>query len=211
MASSASRASSYDHPVPVGQPHRAGPGAKGLIEPPTGTCATSRIRDIKPESIMPTYGHLFDQTIDFDAAESRVRAMAMLGVPYGDAVKKVRPPRWRTQARAVAPRPRISRPVPARTSTTKKIVALIAYIKRLGTDLSKPAPAPPRGDGVGSWAGPTGLKPGKPEPDDLVTLTEYRQTHRSNPCPELMSSFKLTTYPIVALVLFLAHSSRFAS
>ena len=69
---------------------------------------------ISPGSIMPSYKHLIDQEINFDAIKARVGSMAMLGVPYGEAVtnapemareQAVRSPR-RSSIRADPPRPR---------------------------------------------------------------------------------------------------------
>ena len=156
----------YDHPFQWGS-RRIGPdlAREGLINPSADWHLRhfKNPRDIKPESIMPTYGHLFDQTIDFDAAESRVRAMAMLGVPYGDAVKKGAAAEMaRTQARAVAAEAENQSPGSYKNLDDKKIVALIAYIKRLGTDLSKPAPAP-AAPATASGSQAPRPEPGKPE------------------------------------------------
>jgi cytochrome c oxidase cbb3-type subunit I/II len=58
--------------------------------------------------------------------------MAMLGVPYGRAVKSAEP-MARAQAGAIAAELR-SQGGPAGLED-KKIVALIAYLQRLGTDI----------------------------------------------------------------------------
>jgi cytochrome c oxidase cbb3-type subunit I/II len=60
--------------------------------------------------------------------------MAMLGVPYGEAVKRA-PEMAREQARAVTARlVEQDAKLAGRGLETKEITALIAYLQRLGTD-----------------------------------------------------------------------------
>ena len=97
-------------------------------------------------SLMPSYKHLMRAELDFGALEARVRSMAMLGVPYGDAVNDgVAEQMAREQALAVAEDIRGQAQGYALVDDleTRKIVALIAYMQRLGTDLNKPAPEEP--------------------------------------------------------------------
>ena len=89
-------------------------------------------RAITPRSIMPSYRHLLHQPLDFAAIQSRVDGMAMLGVPYGDAVRRA-PEMARAQAREVAGGI-AALGGPARLED-KEIVALIAYMQRLGRDV----------------------------------------------------------------------------
>jgi cytochrome c oxidase cbb3-type subunit I/II len=69
--------------------------------------------------------------------------MAMLGVPYGDAVLHAEA-QARAQAHAVGEE--IAKQGGPQGLERKKIVALIAYLQRLGTDIKKLPPAP---DGAG--------------------------------------------------------------
>jgi len=100
-------------------------------------------------SIMPRYPWLIESDLDFKSVQARVNAMAMLGVPYGKAVLDgAAESLAREQAAAIAERIRVqgagSLPgdVPADLQN-KQVVALIAYLQRLGTDISAPAaPAP---------------------------------------------------------------------
>ncbi len=94
-------------------------------------------RQVSPRSVMPGYAHLSEQVIDFKGIQARVNAMAMLGVPYGDAVKSA-PEMARRQAAEVAERVASQGGPPGLED--KKITALIAYMQRLGTDISRPAP-----------------------------------------------------------------------
>lgn len=94
-------------------------------------------RDVVQGSIMPSYSWLLTDTMDRSLAQSRVDAMAMLGVPYGDALKNA-------ESMAVAQSEAIAAKIveqggPAGLAD-KKIVALIAYLQRLGTDIKKKAP-----------------------------------------------------------------------
>ncbi len=93
-----------------------------------------------PQSIMPKYPWLATDDLDFASVQPRVDAMAMLGVPYGEAVKHGEV-MARAQAQEIASELR-AQGGPAGLEN-KKIVALIAYLQRLGTDIRKTPPAPP--------------------------------------------------------------------
>jgi cytochrome c oxidase cbb3-type subunit I/II len=95
-------------------------------------------QQLVPQSIMPSYAHLLRDDLDFPAIQARVNAMAMLGVPYGEAVRDGRAIEMaREQART------ISQDLVAQGGydglENKKILALVAYMQRLGIDISKPA------------------------------------------------------------------------
>jgi cytochrome c oxidase cbb3-type subunit I/II len=92
---------------------------------------------ITQRSIMPPYPWLLRNAIDFPGIQKRVDVMAMLGVPYGDAVTNA-PELARTQAQAVATD--IEAAGGPKGLADKEIVALVAYLQRLGTDIRK-APA----------------------------------------------------------------------
>jgi cytochrome c oxidase cbb3-type subunit I/II len=101
-------------------------------------------RSITPRSIMPTYRHLLTGRIEFAGIQPRVDGMAMLGVPYGEAVHRA-PEMARAQARAVAAN--IEELGGPAGLEDKEIVALIAYLQRLGTDIrSRATPAAQRPD-----------------------------------------------------------------
>ncbi len=102
-------------------------------------------RQIIPQSIMPGYAHLLRQDLDFDAIQRRVNVMAMLGVPYGEAVKRA-PEMAREQAAQLAAELEQQGGYPGLEG--KKIIALVAYLQRLGTDISKAPPAAEDGAGA---------------------------------------------------------------
>ena len=95
-------------------------------------------RAISPKSLMPSYRHLLTAELDFDGIQSRVDAMAMLGVPYGDAVTDA-PSLARAQAARIAAS--IAQGGGESGYESKEIVAMIAYMQRLGRDVQSPTSA----------------------------------------------------------------------
>jgi cytochrome c oxidase cbb3-type subunit I/II len=91
---------------------------------------------ITARSIMPPYAHFLTNPLDFDVIQSRVDAMAMLGVPYGDAVNRS-PEMAREQAAQIAAEIE-AQGGPAGLSD-KQIIAMVAYMQRLGQDIKQPA------------------------------------------------------------------------
>ena len=90
-------------------------------------------RTITAKSIMPSYAWLLTNRLDFDGIQKRVDVMAMLGVPYGDAIHRA-PQLARDQAKGIAD-DLASQGGPAGLAD-KEVVALIAYVQRLGRDIS---------------------------------------------------------------------------
>ena len=95
-------------------------------------------RAINPQSIMPAYPWMLTRSLDFERIQRRINVLAMLGHPYGEALDRA-PEMARAQAHEVAAR------IVAQGGPTgledKEIVALVAYLQRLGTDLTRIAPA----------------------------------------------------------------------
>ncbi len=89
-------------------------------------------RAITPRSIMPPYPQLLTDKIDFDHIQKHVDAMVMLGVPYGEAVHSARAMAV-TQSEEIAVKI-VQQGGPAGLQD-KQIVALVAYLQRLGVDL----------------------------------------------------------------------------
>jgi cytochrome c oxidase cbb3-type subunit I/II len=92
-------------------------------------------RAVTANSIMPSYAQFLTKPLDFDAIQSRVDAMTMLGVPYGDAVNRA-PAMAREQAAAIGAA--IVDQGGPRGLENKEIVAIIAYMQRLGRDIKVP-------------------------------------------------------------------------
>jgi cytochrome c oxidase cbb3-type subunit I/II len=92
-----------------------------------------------PGSIMPRYPWMAKDEIDFGGIQSRVDVMVMLGVPYGDSVVNAEG-QAREQAREIASEI-VAQGGPSGLED-KKIVALTAYLQRLGTDIKRPRNKP---------------------------------------------------------------------
>jgi cytochrome c oxidase cbb3-type subunit I/II len=96
-------------------------------------------RAITAKSIMPAYAGMLTEPLDFDGIQRRVDAFVMLGVPYGDAVRNAS-----AQARAQAAV--LAADIESQGGPTglgdKEIVAMVAYLQRLGTDVGGVPTAP---------------------------------------------------------------------
>ncbi len=125
-------------------------------------------RSVNTQSVMPGYPHLLTQNLDFEGIQARVNVMAMLNVPYGEAVKG-----HNAVAMARAQAKKIGEDLAAQGETRdlseKKIIAVIAYLQRLGTDISAPAPA-----AVETPAASRGTS--VPPVDTSSTASEHRRT-----------------------------------
>jgi cytochrome c oxidase cbb3-type subunit I/II len=96
-------------------------------------------RSVTPQSIMPAYAWLLEDEIPFGEIQRKVDVMVMLGVPYGRAVTQAEP-MARAQARDIALE--IAKQGGPKNLESRQIIALIAYLQRLGTDIKRPPPAP---------------------------------------------------------------------
>jgi cytochrome c oxidase cbb3-type subunit I/II len=95
-----------------------------------------------PQSIMPSYAHLLEEQISWEEIDRTVLTHAMLGVPYPKEVRDGMSTQLaQSQAKAIATD--IEAAGGPANLEDKKVVALIAYLQRMGTDISKPAPVAP--------------------------------------------------------------------
>jgi cytochrome c oxidase cbb3-type subunit I/II len=90
-------------------------------------------RATSPGSVMPPYPHLLTDTIDWNVIQDRVDAMAMLGVPYGKTALAKAGTMAHDQARELAAKLQ-AQGGPAQMDS-KEVIALIAYMQRLGVDI----------------------------------------------------------------------------
>ena len=81
---------------------------------------------------MPSYPHLIDDDLDTTYTAAKMKALAGLGVPYSDSLIGVADEVRREQAIAIQASLESSR---IKVSSNKEIVALIAYMQRLGQDI----------------------------------------------------------------------------
>jgi len=131
----------YDHPFQWGS-RRIGPDlAREGVTNPSAAWHWQHFEDpklITPGSIMPSYKWMLTSPLNFNDIKGRVDAMAMLGVPYGPLVVGDNAIfHAREQAYEVALEIQEQGGPPIADTQETKAVALIAYLKRLGTDLYK--------------------------------------------------------------------------
>jgi cytochrome c oxidase cbb3-type subunit I/II len=103
-------------------------------------------RAITAGSIMPAYPWMLTSAADFSSIESVMRAHRILGVPYTDEEIAGGEVSARAQAQAIADEIVVQGGPDGLAD--KQIVALIAYLQRLGTDITKPEPVAAEEEGV---------------------------------------------------------------
>lgn len=89
-------------------------------------------RSMSPGSIMPTYPWLLDNPIDTAITPAKIRAMQTLGVPYPKGYDQQANADLMVQANAVRNNLKVDK---ITTPANREIVALIAYLQRVGTDI----------------------------------------------------------------------------
>ncbi len=96
-------------------------------------------RDLEPASIMPAYPHMAEANVDFAGLPGRMAALARIGVPYTPADVEDAEARARAEAATIAAELKTRDiAIPA----DREIVAMIAYLQRLGLKRSPAQPAP---------------------------------------------------------------------
>ena len=90
-------------------------------------------RSTSPNSIMPPYPHMLENDLDLSDLPTKLKRLRMLGTPYSDDEVQNAIEIAREEAEAIA------REVEAQGGPegleTKQIVAIVAYLQRLGTDI----------------------------------------------------------------------------
>ncbi len=89
-------------------------------------------RQMSPGSIMPSYPWLLTQTLDTSDTRAKIRGLRSVGVPYREGYENVANEDLENQAEQIAVDLQ-KNGVPAESN--KEIIALIAYLQRLGTDI----------------------------------------------------------------------------
>jgi cytochrome c oxidase cbb3-type subunit I/II len=88
---------------------------------------------MSPGSLMPPYPWLLEQSIDMESTPSKIKAMRTFGVPYEEGYEEFANEDLMRQAEEIA-EDLMNNGVP--TEPDKEIIALIAYLQRLGTDIN---------------------------------------------------------------------------
>ncbi len=91
-------------------------------------------RTMSPGSTMPAYGWMLTQELDTSTTAAKIRALQKLGVPYPKGFDQAANEQLMIQADSIAA-DLMRNKVPAEAN--KEIIALIAYLQRLGTDIKK--------------------------------------------------------------------------
>jgi cytochrome c oxidase cbb3-type subunit I/II len=89
-------------------------------------------QSMAPGSIMPSYPFLFDKDIDKASTNSKIHAMRKMGVPYPNGYESIAVEDLEKQAKQIATGLKENK---IEISEDKEIIALIAYLQRLGKDI----------------------------------------------------------------------------
>lgn len=87
---------------------------------------------MSPGSIMPRYGWLLDNAIDTASTPAKIRAMQKLGVPYPEGYDQLANKELMAQANGIRINLKMDK---IQTPSDKEIIALIAYLQRMGKDI----------------------------------------------------------------------------
>ncbi len=87
---------------------------------------------MSPGSLMPSYPWLLTNDLDISTTESKINAMRSIGVPYSEGYEKVANDDLQNQAQMIT---MDLQNAGAPAEPNKEIIALIAYLQRLGTDI----------------------------------------------------------------------------
>jgi len=140
----------YDHPFQWGS-KRTGPDLARLGGKYPDSWHYNHMMDpqsMSPGSIMPTYGWLYNDEIDTLRIPNMIWAMRKLGVPYPDGYEQKATADLDGQAKAIQSSLKDAK---INAQNNKEILALIAYLQRLGKDI-KSAPAQTAGNNNASNA-----------------------------------------------------------
>ncbi|QEK51258.1 cytochrome-c oxidase, cbb3-type subunit I [Pedobacter aquae] len=89
-------------------------------------------RTMSPGSIMPAYDWLISQELDTTTTASKIKALRTLGVPYPDGYELIANQDLDKQAKGISQNLAKDK---IKVGSNKEIVAIIAYLQRLGTDI----------------------------------------------------------------------------
>lgn len=124
----------YDHPFTWGS-KRTGPDLmrEGMKYP--NLWHYLHMQDpttVSPGSLMPKYPWLISQTLDISTTEAKINALRSIGVPYEAGFEKIANDSLMKQAETIA---KDLQKQGVDVTSDKEIIALIAYLQRLGTDI----------------------------------------------------------------------------
>jgi cytochrome c oxidase cbb3-type subunit I/II len=124
----------YDHPFQWGS-KRTGPDLQREGGKYPNSWHYNHMEDprtMSPGSIMPPYAHMIENDLDTSTTAAKIRAMQKLGVPYPDGYDAYANADLMNQANDIT---RDLEKDGIKVMSNKEIVAIIAYLQRLGTDI----------------------------------------------------------------------------
>jgi len=125
----------YDHPFLWGS-KRTGPDLLregGLRSDSWHYFHMLEPQQMSPGSIMPSYPWLLENSYNTDMMASKINAMRNLGVPYPEGYENQAVKDMEKQGQIIVEN--LKKEAKVNTTADKEIVALIAYLQRLGTDI----------------------------------------------------------------------------
>lgn len=124
----------YDHPFQWGS-KRTGPDLARVGGKYPDSWHYNHMDDptsMSPGSVMPAYPWLLDNKLDTGSTPAKIRVMQKLGVPYPEGFDKIANKELAAQAEAISGRLRKDK---IEAPANREIIALIAYLQRIGTDI----------------------------------------------------------------------------
>lgn len=124
----------YDHPFQWGS-KRTGPDLHRIGGKYPDSWHYNHMLDptsMSPGSIMPSYPWLLDDDLDTTTTAAKIRAMITLGVPYPEGFDKEANSNLMQQSERIAANLKKDG---VETLSNKEIIAVIAYLQRMGTDI----------------------------------------------------------------------------
>lgn len=125
----------YDHPFQWGS-KRTGPDLARIGKKYPNSWHFNHMLEpesMAPGSIMPKYPWLFENDLDANTTKSKIHAMRKLGVPYEKNYEYVAQKDLDIQAQGIVDN--LAKD-DIKISKDKEIIALIAYLQRIGTDIN---------------------------------------------------------------------------
>lgn len=126
----------YDHPFLWGS-KRTGPDLHRVGKKYPDSWHYNHMMDpttMSPGSIMPPYPWLLENDYDKEMLPAKIKAMRTVGVPYPEGYENIAIADAEKQAAEIA---KSLADAKIKTSSDKEIIALIAYLQRLGTDIKQ--------------------------------------------------------------------------
>jgi cytochrome c oxidase cbb3-type subunit I/II len=124
----------YDHPFLWGS-KRTGPDLQREGGKYSNAWHYNHLMDpqtMSPGSIMPPYEWIITQKLDISTTTSKINAMRTLGVPYEEGYEHQANKDLEIQAEGISQDLQKNN---VKVKSDREIIALIAYLQRLGTDI----------------------------------------------------------------------------